>query len=118
MVAQTRERTWRLKCPMRFTGTSRWEGLKTISVVVYKSLIKGKERIDIRYFITSLPLGIEQFSKAVRRHWGIETTCHWSLDVTYSLLKQNPGKDSLAMKRRICGWSDDSLMEVLGIKEA
>lgn len=35
---------------------------------------------------------------------------------TLSLLKQHPGKDSLAMKRRICGWSDDFLMEVPGIK--
>lgn len=127
--------------PNTFTATSRWKGLKTIGVVVYKSIIKGEERIDIRYFISSLPLGIEQFSKAVRRHWGIETTCHWSLDVTYgedglrtrqrtiaenlawlrrftlSLLKQHPGKDSLAMKRRICGWNDDFLMQVLGIKD-
>jgi predicted transposase YbfD/YdcC len=126
--------------PNAFMDASRWKGLKTIGVVVYKSVIKGEERIDIRYFISSLPLGIEQFSKAVRRHWGIETTCHWSLDVTYgedglrtrertiaenlawlrrftlSLLKQHPGKDSLAMKRRICGWDDGFLMQVLGIK--
>ncbi len=128
--------------PNTFTRTSRWKGLKTIGVVVYKSVVKGQERIDVRYFISSLPLGIEQFSKAVRKHWGIETTCHWSLDVTYgedglrtrqrtiaenlawlrrftlSLLKQHPGKDSLAMKRRICGWNDDFLMQVLGIKAA
>ncbi len=29
------------------------------------------------------------------------------------LLKQHPGRESLAMKRRRCGWSDDVLMEVL-----
>ena len=126
--------------PNAFTGTSRWKGLKTIGLVVYHSVVKGEEKLDIRYFISSLPLGIQQFSKAVRRHWGIETTCHWSLDVTYgedglrtrqrtiaenlawlrrftlSLLKQHPGKDSLAMKRRLCGWNDDFLMQVLGIK--
>jgi predicted transposase YbfD/YdcC len=138
---RTDSRTYlQFEVPNAFTGTSRWKGLKTMGVVVYTSLIKGEERTDIRYFISSLPLGIQQFSKAVRRHWGIETTCHWSLDVTYgedglrtrqrtiaenlawlrrftlSLLKQHPGKDSLAMKRRICGWSDAFLMEVLGIK--
>jgi hypothetical protein len=67
----------------------------------------------------------------------IENTCHWSLDVTYredesrtrhphlrenlawlnrftlSLLKQHPGRDSLAMKRRSCGWNEDFLLEVL-----
>src|SRR5947209_2119521 len=70
-------------------------------------------------------------------HWSIENTCHWSLDVTYredesrtrhrhlrenlawlyrftlSLLKQHPGRDSLAMKRRSCGWNENFLLEVL-----
>jgi hypothetical protein len=29
------------------------------------------------------------------------------------LLKQHPSKDSIVMKRRGCGWSDDFLLEVL-----
>jgi predicted transposase YbfD/YdcC len=106
---------------------------------VYKRFIKGEERIDVRYFISSLHLGSAEVSRAARRHWGIETTCHWSLDVTYgedglttrqrtiaenlewlrrftlSLLKPYFGKDSLAMKRRVCSRSDDFLMEVLDI---
>ncbi|HQX51106.1 MAG TPA: hypothetical protein PLY87_13205, partial [Planctomycetaceae bacterium] len=40
----------------------------------------------------------------------------WLRRFTLSLLKQHPGKDSLAMKRRICGWNDDFLMQVPGIK--
>jgi hypothetical protein len=72
----------------------------------------------------------------LRSHRGIENRCHWSLDVTYcedesrirdkylrasfawlnrltlSLLKQNPGRKSLAMKRSNCGWSDDFLFEI------
>jgi len=28
-------------------------------------------------------------------------------------LKQHAGKDSIAMRRRACGWSDEFLMEVL-----
>jgi len=27
-------------------------------------------------------------------------------------LKQHPGRDSLAMKRRSCGWSEDFMLEV------
>jgi predicted transposase YbfD/YdcC len=126
--------------PNAFTGKSRWKDLKTIGLVVYKSLMKGEEKIEIRYFISSLSLGIHPFSKASRKHWGIETTCHWSLDVTYgedglrtrqrtiaenlawlrrftlSLLKQHPGKESLAMKRRMCGWNENVLLQVLGAK--
>jgi len=125
--------------PNAVTGTSRWKSLKTIGVFVYKRCIKGEERIDIRYFISSLPLGSAKCSEAARRHWGIETTCHWSQDVTYgedglrtrqrtipetlawlrrftlSLLKPHFGEDSLAMKRRVCSRSDDFLMEVLDI---
>jgi predicted transposase YbfD/YdcC len=80
---------------------------------------------------------VKRFARAVRGHWGIENSCHWSLDVTYredesrirdehmrenfawlnrftlSLLKQHPGRDSLVMKRRSCGWNDDFLMQVL-----
>jgi predicted transposase YbfD/YdcC len=85
----------------------------------------------------SLPMGVKRFARAVRGHWGIENSCHWSLEMTYradesrirdehlrqnfawlnrltlSLLKQHPGKDSIAMKRRSCGWSDPFLTEIL-----
>ena len=123
--------------PDSFKARSRWKGLKTIGLVVYNSQVNGKTHTEIRYYISSLSLGIKQFAKVVRQHWGIESTCHWSLDVTYredslrtrqrclaenlawlrrftlSLLKQHPGKDSLAMKRRMCGWNDTFLMQVL-----
>jgi predicted transposase YbfD/YdcC len=80
---------------------------------------------------------VERFARAVRGHWSIENGCHWSLDMTFredesrlreqrlrenfawlnrfalSLLKQHPGRQSLVMKRRSCGWSDDFLMEVV-----
>ena len=93
--------------------------------------------MEIRYYISSLAVGVKRFAQAVRSHWSIENTCHWSLDVTYredesrirekhlrencawlnrftlSLLKQHPGRDSLVMKRRSCGWNEDFLLEVL-----
>ena len=37
----------------------------------------------------------------------------WVRHLTLSLLKQHPGRESVAMKRRSCGWSDDFMMEVL-----
>jgi len=124
--------------PANMTGKDRWTRVRTIGLVVYESQkAEQKQTTDIRYFISSLPMGVKQFAKAVRSHWGIETTCHWSLDVTYredelrtrerrltenlawlrrftlSLLKQHPGKQSLVMKRRKCGWSEDFLLQVL-----
>jgi len=91
----------------------------------------------MRYYISSLAVSVKRFARAVRGHWGIENSCHWTLDVTYredesrirdvrmrenfawlnrftlSLLKQHPASESIAMKRRSCGWSDDFLTQVL-----
>jgi predicted transposase YbfD/YdcC len=123
--------------PQSLPGLDLWKGLKSIGMVVSECVRNGKETVDIRYYITSLGVSVKRFAHAVRSHWGIENSCHWSLDVTYredesrirnkhmrenfawlnrltlSLLKQHPGRDSLAMKRRSCGWSDDFLVEVL-----
>jgi predicted transposase YbfD/YdcC len=114
-----------------------WKGLRSIGVVVSVCVRDGKETVETRYYISSLPVRVKQFAHAVRSHWGIENTCHWSLDVTYredesrirakhlrenfawlnrftlSLLKQHPGRDSLVMKRRCCGWSEQFLLEVV-----
>jgi predicted transposase YbfD/YdcC len=114
-----------------------WKGLKSIGMATLVCVRDGKETAETRYYISSLPVGVKVFAHAVRSHWGIENSCHWSLDMTYredesrirephlrenfawlnrftlSLLKQHPGKDSIVMKRRACGWSDEFLTEVL-----
>lgn len=114
-----------------------WKGLQSIGVVVSVCWRAGKETVEVRYYISSLAVGVKRFAHAVRSHWGIENSCHWSLDITYredearirdvqmrenfawlnrltlSLLKQHPGKDSIAMKRRSCGWDENFMLEVL-----
>jgi predicted transposase YbfD/YdcC len=127
--------------PKDLHGLELWKGLKSIGTATLICVRDGKETIETRYFISSLAVSVKLFAHAVRSHWGIENSCHWSLDMIYredesrirephlrenfawlnrftlSLLKQHPGKDSIAMKRRACGWSDDFLTEVLaGVK--
>jgi predicted transposase YbfD/YdcC len=126
-----------MRVPKTLPGFASWPGLKTIGLVISCCLRDGKECLEKRHYISSLPMGVKRFARAVRAHWGIENTCHWTLDVTYredqsrireqhlrenfawlnrftlSLLKQHPGKDSLVMKRRSCGWNDEFLMQVL-----
>ena len=123
--------------PPDLPGLALWKGLKSIGVVVSECVRDGKATDEVRYYISSLGVDVKRFAHAVRSHWGIENSCHWSLDVTYreddsrmrdknlrenfawlsrltlSLLKQHPGRESLAMKRRSCGWSDGYLMEVI-----
>jgi predicted transposase YbfD/YdcC len=126
-----------MPAPKTLPGIARWKGLLTIGVAMLYCLRDGQETAEIRYYVSSLALGVKRFAHAVRGHWGIENTCHWSLDMTYredesrirdqhlrenfawlnrftlSLLKQHPGKHSLVMKRRSCGWNDDFLLEIL-----
>jgi predicted transposase YbfD/YdcC len=126
-----------LPAPKSLPGFTLWEGLKSIGVVTSRCLRDGKETIEVRYYISSLAMGVKQFARAVRGHWGIENACHWVLDMTYredesrirdealrenfawlnrftlSLLKQHPDRTSVAMKRRSCGWDENYLLKVL-----
>ena len=115
-----------------------WKGLKSIGMATLVCVRDGKETTQTRYYISSLKVGVKQFARAIRSHWGIENGCHWSLDMIYrddesrirepnlrenfawlnrftlSLLKQHPDKkQSTVMKRRSCGWSEDFLLEVI-----
>jgi predicted transposase YbfD/YdcC len=128
---------FQMPAPQTLPGFENWKKLTTIGLVILTSVRAGKETTELRFFISSLALGIKRFANAVRSHWGIENTCHWSLDVTYredesrirhaharenfawlnrftlSLLKQHQGKGSLIMKRRSCGWNPQFMLEVL-----
>lgn len=43
---------------------------------------EGEDHTEDRYFISSLPVGIEEIARAVRGHWMVESY-HWHLDVTF-----------------------------------
>jgi predicted transposase YbfD/YdcC len=120
-------------------GFRSWPGLRSIGVVISETERDGKATDEVRYYISSLLVepDAKTFAHAVRSHWGVENGCHWTLDVTFredesrirekglrenmawlnrfclSLLKRHPGRQSVAMKRRSCGWSDDLLMQVV-----
>ncbi len=126
-----------LAVPPDLAELALWKGLQSIGVVVSACVRDGKETIETRYYISSLAVGVKRFAHAIRSHWGIENSCHWSLDFTFredesrireknlrenfawlnrfllSLLKQHQGKDSIVMRRRACGWDENFLLQVL-----
>jgi predicted transposase YbfD/YdcC len=128
-----------LEAPESLPGFKSWRGLKSVGMAISEVVRDGEPTDEVRYFISSLPVEADAatFAHAVRSHWGVENGCHWTLDVTFredesrirerrlrenmawlnrfslSLLKQRPGRQSVAMKRRSCGWSDDFLMQVV-----
>ena len=126
-----------LPAPESLPGFAQWKGLKSIGVATSRCLRDGKETVEVRYYISSLAVSVKKFAHAVRGHWGIENSCHWSLDITYredesrirdrhlrenfawlrritlSLLKQHQSRKSVAMRRNSCGWSETFMLEVL-----
>jgi predicted transposase YbfD/YdcC len=121
--------------PEALRGSEQWKGMRSIGLATLVCTRDGQETGETRYYISSLPVGVRRFARAVRSHWSIENGCHWVLDMTFredesrirepqarenfawlnrfalSLLKQHPGKDSIAMKRRACGWSDEFMLQ-------
>lgn len=128
---------YQLTVPVDLLGREKWRGLKTLGVALRISEANGVQTIDTRFYISSLRRSIQRFARCVRGHWGIESTLHWSLDMTFredesrvrgrrsadnlswlrrlalTLLKKHPAKKSIAMKRRIAGWNVNFLMQVL-----
>ena len=116
---------------------SDWMSLNAIGMVKSRVLERDVVREETRYFITSLT-DVKSFAKAVRAHWGIENSLHWSLDVTFGedscraragaaaenlnilrhlaigLLKNETSINaSLNLKRKRCALSNDYLLKVL-----
>lgn len=133
---------YQLPVPNDMPGRQAWKNLRTIGVAIRMSESGDKHTSEVRYYISSLRLGVKRFAAAVRGHWSIENSLHWCLDVTFredenrtrnrhaadnlawlkrfaiSLLKQQTDKESIAMRRRMAGWNCDYLAQVLGIPKA
>jgi predicted transposase YbfD/YdcC len=116
-----------------------WEDLRSIGMVISERQEGDKEpSIETRVFISSLPAKVKKFAHAVRNHWGIETSLHWVLDISFreddSRLRKDHGQENMGLlrrlaasllhndttckggigcKRKCAGWNDDYLMEVL-----
>jgi predicted transposase YbfD/YdcC len=125
-----------------FADREAWKGLASFGMVEAKREIKGQTAVERRYFISSLPGHDAQlFLQAVRAHWGVENSLHWTLDVTFredqarartknaaqnlaalrrlalNLLKSETSKSKLSIrsKRLWASWKPDYLKKLLGI---
>jgi predicted transposase YbfD/YdcC len=66
------------------THHAQWKDLRSVGMVESIREMQGKLTRERRFFIASIGANAETFARAVRGHWGIENTLHWSLDVSFA----------------------------------
>jgi predicted transposase YbfD/YdcC len=117
----------------------RWPGFNGIGMLEVTRTVNNEVERSVRYFLTSLAYeNINEFAKAVRKHWNIEINLHWSLDVSFkedlnrsrmghsaenlsivrrialNLLKQEKTrKTGITCRRKRAGWDNSYLIKVL-----
>lgn len=89
-----------------FADKAEWKGLKSACMVkneIYRKKT-GKTTMELRFFISSLPVDPERMLGLVRSHWRIEAM-HWVLDMEFdedhSRARGGHSAENLAMLRHL-----------------
>jgi predicted transposase YbfD/YdcC len=117
-----------------------WLGVLSVVMVTREVWCQatGAQSGEVSYFLSSLPPNARRIGRAIRGHWSVENGLHWVLDVVFredarrvydrttaenvallnrlalSLLRGDPSKDSMKVKRKLAGWSIPYLAQLLG----
>lgn len=121
-------------------GTAhRWPGLAGMAMCRATRIVGDQTSVEDRYYITSAcGADVGKIAGGIRRHWGIENSLHWVLDVAFdedqsririghaaenmavvrkmalnAIRKCQSGKGGIKTKRLHAGWNNSYLEEVL-----
>ncbi len=134
-----RRRVFASQDPTLLKTLSSWPGLQTVLAMESIRSVTGQAKVEtqMRYFLCSAADDAVSLAAAIRRHWAIENSLHWVLDVTFreddsrvreqnavrnwavlrkmalNLLGRDPGKTSLKAKRKKAAWNNDYMAQLL-----
>ena len=60
-----------------------WLGLQSVVIVERTRQLWNKSTHEIQFYLSSLSAPNPRITSAIRQHWGIENSLHWTLDVTF-----------------------------------
>jgi len=82
-----------------------WKNLQSLIVVIRECWQGDKHSIEVSYFISSKKASAKEFYGFIRDHWGIESKCHWVLDVCFgeddSRVREGHAPENLTCLRRM-----------------
>lgn len=118
-----------------------WKTIQSIIQINSTREFKDKTKTtnETRYYVSSLKNPTPQSAlTAIRQHWGIENTLHWTLDMSFNedysrirkenapqvmaiirhialnlLQRYKPKRQSIKGLRKICSWDDSTLTQVV-----
>lgn len=115
-----------------------WQKLESFCrVISTREMNNGSTGTSTRYFISSRAFTPELFASAVRGHWSIENKLHWVLDmafredesrariknlaanlatlkhISFNILKKLDIKPSIRVRRKLAGWDNNFMFNVL-----
>lgn len=82
-AGRVEERSYQLLDVEDLESAKEWAGCSSVGRVTRNRTKKGKTSTEVHYYITSLELDVDRFSKAARKHWGVENGLHLPLDVVF-----------------------------------
>jgi predicted transposase YbfD/YdcC len=117
---------------------SLWKGLTSVVMIESQRTLEKKTTTEERYYISSLPGNAKQLNDSIRKHWGIENSLHWCLDVAMNedqsrvrkghapanlavlrhmainmLKAEKTLKNGIKSKSKMTGWDHQYLLRVL-----
>lgn len=111
--------------------------LKSIIMIAASREKNGITSRETRFYLRDVALSAQQFNHFIRNHWSIENRLHWTLDVvfredtariktgnapqnlatarklTLQMLNQLPDQESIKNRRKMAGWDDNYLKDIL-----